>query len=254
MQSLPADKKRKGRHRSFSRLLKRMKLRKWQRYSKSLFDDELDTVLLDQACAVLASLSIISIDKTTHTLTIHPLVHAWAMDCLEFLERDETRISAGCILAMSMQGPEYDPFWLQLEAHVESYLSTWPLDSSVVSFEVIQCLFNLVYLLSRTPLSPPQAERILILLFEHESLKVRPEADIDVYCILASCYRALGNLSKAKTLLEKKIQCYNTLFEAGHDEMLRLYYKLARTLNISEKTDDAVQLYEKILQHSRLRH
>ncbi|KAF7504364.1 hypothetical protein GJ744_002421 [Endocarpon pusillum] len=163
MQSLPADKKRKGGHRPFSKSLKRMRPRKWQRQSKSLFDDEFDTILLDQACAALASLSIISIDKTTHTLTIHPLVHAWAMDRLEISERDEARISTGCILAMSMQGRWYVPFWSQLEAYVESYLHTWLLESSVVSFEVIQFLYNLALSLDETSLSPPQAELTVML-------------------------------------------------------------------------------------------
>ena len=36
--------------------------------------------------------------------------------------------------------------------------------------------------------------------------------------------------------------------------MFRLYYELTRILNILEKTDDVIQLYEEILQHSRLRH
>ncbi|ERF73592.1 hypothetical protein EPUS_00845 [Endocarpon pusillum Z07020] len=252
MQSLPDDKSRRGGHRSFSRFLKGMRPKKWRRYSKSPFDNEFDTISLDQACAALASLSIISIDKTTHTLTIHPLVHAWAMDRLEISERDKARISTGCILAMSLQGLMYEPFWSQLEAHVESYLHTWPLDSSVVSFEVIQCLYNLAFCLGVTHLSPPQAELILMLPLEHESLKVRPKADIDVCCMLVTCYMILEKFSEAKTLLEKKIQAYNTLFEAGHDIMFSLHITLGRLLRISEKTDDAIQLYEEILLHPRL--
>lgn len=137
---------------------------------------------------------------------------------------------------------------------MESYLHTWLLESPAVSFEVIQCFYGLVDLLCTLSISPLQAERILMLPLEHESLKTRPEADIDVCCLMSYCYRILGKLSEAQTLVEEKIKTYNTLFEAGHERTFSLRNELANILCQSKKTDDAIQLYKEILQYCEPQH
>ena len=74
----------------------------WLEYSKCPFDDEVDVILLNQTCNELTSLSIVYIDNTTRTLTMHPLTHVWTMNRLKISERDEVRISTDYILTLSM--------------------------------------------------------------------------------------------------------------------------------------------------------
>jgi len=250
LQNLPDDKtKSRGRLHPLSANSDQSRPTKRQRLRQCFVDDELDTILLNQACADLASFSIVSIDEITRTLTMHPLAHAWASDRLEASDRDEARVSAGCILALSQKSShDYDLFWLQLQSHVESYIRALPLESLVFQFEVFQCLSCLARLLLSTR-SLTEAERVLSFLVGHESVSARPRADITVSCDLASCYISLGKFNESETLLEKKFQIYKAMFGPAHTGIFFLQKQLGHVYGRRGKTAEAIQLFEHILQY-----
>jgi hypothetical protein len=117
---------------SLSTSLSKIGAQEQQSGSIASFDDELDIILLNEACAHLASFSIVRIHNTTRKLTMHPLAHAWASDRLDASEREEARIAAGSILALSFKAPEFEPIWSQIQPHVESYVQAWPLKPSLI--------------------------------------------------------------------------------------------------------------------------
>lgn len=213
-------------------------------------DDEIDTILLRQALADLASFSIVRIHETTRNLTMHPLAHAWARDHLKLSESNEAKVSAGCILALSLQGRfGYNPFWLQLQPHVESCLNAWPLEPSVVPFKVVQYLYALAYLLNDLQSRLPEVERVWMFLSEHESLKLRPEADIDVSCSLAHCYFESDKVIEAEAILEDKIRTYEAIFEPGHARLCGLLYQLGGAYRRLGRCEKAIQYFEELLQY-----
>jgi hypothetical protein len=63
---------------------------------------------------------------------MHPLAHAWASDRLDASEKEEARIAADSILALSFKAPEFEPIWSQIQPHVESYVQAWPLKPSLI--------------------------------------------------------------------------------------------------------------------------
>jgi tetratricopeptide (TPR) repeat protein len=224
----------------------RISLKKRRTDKTTFHNDDIDTILLNEARAYLASFSIVRVKNTSCTLTMHPLAHAWANDRLEASEREEARVAAGYILALSVWGWKYELVWLQLQPHLESYLHHWPPGSSLISFEVVP----LLYALGRRLLpfwSLNEVERIFLLLVEHESVKINPNIDMDVSDVLATCYYQSGKISEAETLLQVKLHTYKSTFGPTHQGMLRLQQKLGEIYFRSEKSHEGVLMLETVV-------
>jgi hypothetical protein len=86
-----------------------------------------DSFRLIEAVGLLKALSLVSTDTSDGFLSvsIHPLIHAWARDRQELTEQHDSWITTGCIVAMSL----YDEgLWRQhgrqLQPHVQA-LTVW---------------------------------------------------------------------------------------------------------------------------------
>lgn len=251
MGRLPDRERRPARrpHGSLFALLNKIKPKRRRAVRHCFGDEDLDTVLLNQACAHLASFSIVSINKTTRNLSMHPLAHAWARDRLTDSAMEEARVSTGCHLALSIEGQYYydysdDPFFFQLQSHINSHFQAWPLESIIIPFEVVQLLHCLAYQSNRA-YSVPEAQRILQFLIMHEKVKATPDADLAISDMLASCYRQSNNLIEAQMLLENKVEVYKTV---ASESLLYLRIELGFIYQRMKKTDEARQLFEEILQ------
>lgn len=200
---------------------------------QDLPDGELDSISLHQARSDLASFSIVSVHEASGNMTMHPLAHAWARDRLKAPEKQKARVSAGCVLALSMEGSlSYDPFWMQLQPHVESYIHAWPLESSVVLFEIVQCFFYFGTLLTlmRNDL---EGEWVFEFIIDCKSDKIMPGSEniLPVQHCMAICYGHLGKASKAVELLEEVVQIKKTTLKPEHPSRLASEELLATALS-----------------------
>jgi len=233
--------------------LNKIRPQTWREDSMASFNDEIDIILPNEECAHLASFSIVQVHNTTRKLTMYPLAHAWASDCLEAPEREECRVAASRIFALSFKIDKPGPFESQIQPHDESYMQAWLLKPSLIFFEVVQFLHPLAVLLIEFR-SLSKAERILLLCIEHESVKIEPDADIAVSDASAGCYRLLGKLSEAKTLLEEKLQIYESRSGPAHQGLLYLQNHLGRIYVDLGRSEVRMLILQTVTQTQRSMH
>ncbi len=100
----------------------------------------------------------------------------------------------------------------------------------------------------------PAAEPVMLRVYEMEK---ESEDDIKVANInetMATLYRVQGFFEKSEPYFEKALNIYEHSDEIGHDKIVRLMEDFAGTYLLSEKYDQAIGLYKKVLNRNILYH
>lgn len=204
------------------------------------------------ACAILESLSIITVheDEDSITISAHSLVHAWTKERQDYQSRCRAWQSAATILALSCEGQRrFCSFFFVLQPHLQACVSheLEEYTQNMSDLETAQLLFQFADVLysmnEQSPLS-------LLVQRTRKRLQDRYEADheiaIQINIFSGEVARHQGNHGKAVELLEQVVQVQEKLAE---DDPSRLasQHKLAHAYQKKGQIDKAIQLLKHVV-------
>lgn len=127
-----------------------------------------DILSLRQACNILTSLSIITINQNNKIISMHPLAHAWAKDRMDQRRKDRAWACAAATLSLSIEErDDFRDFFPSLQPHIEVCLDLCPDSCFEVHpiLEVCQMLYWMSWLLYRLD-NGGKAEQIMRTIIE----------------------------------------------------------------------------------------
>ena len=199
------------------------------------------------ACAILESLSIITVHETDDSISIsaHSLVHAWAKERQDNQSRCRAWQSAATILALSCEGRyKFHPFLYSLLPHVQGCVSHEIVDytHSMSDVEAAQLLFQLAQVLDAL-----YEQNSFSLLVQRMSLrlqdKVEADGEIALHIKFLSGRVSLrqGNYEKAVELFEYIVNARQKLAE-DDPSLLSSQRQLAHAYRRNGQAKEAVEL------------
>ena len=214
--------------------------------------DRWDSFRLIEAIHMLKALSLVSTDDYDGVLSIsmHPLIHAWARDRQNMAEQHKSWIATGCLFAMLDRHSE---LWLrirwQLQPHVQA-LTGWDISKIFASEPlrkvttiIVRCgellhdmrddakLFNLVRsLLNHLGLDPCTIHMKWV----------------DVYELTAENLHDLGRVKQAVSLLEQLVK-FTEQSAINHPDRLKFQHGLAGAIIDNGQVREGVSLLEHVV-------
>ncbi len=190
---------------------------------------------------LLESYSLIKIGRSGEDLSfsMHPLAHTWSRIRLGLAIRKKAWRVAGCIIALSMRGLDYDMFHEKLRSHVEVYLDRFHVEymADMSGLEFFQTHFHVCWLLIHLH-DTPKLRSLLDML---ETFKARTGASgisssqVQHQEIIAICLVGEGKPKEAVELLER-------LVESGPYDDYNPQASLARAYMATKQYQRAINL------------
>ncbi|RYO26426.1 hypothetical protein AA0113_g12484 [Alternaria arborescens] len=215
--------------------------------------DEWDDYQLNQASALLASLSLVTRHRVDDLdgLSMHPLAHAWAKDRLGQEQQQAAWVSAGCILALSQGESEtWQVYERQLRPHMQYFLS--PSVELMFSFGLSGTMLPIL-LKCGWALNTMREDNKLKLLLEgvYGVLRITPsdpsQEHIRIWDLAARNLRYLGHAKQAVALLEHVVKVQETTLVETHPDQLASQHALAGVYRANGQTKEAVGLLEHVV-------
>ncbi|KAL8722147.1 MAG: hypothetical protein Q9181_007550 [Wetmoreana brouardii] len=205
-----------------------------------------------KALQTLYSLSVITVaeDNGPITISLHPLVHAWAKERQDPQTQSRAWQSAATTLALSCEG-HYDfcPFFVIMQPHVRACVSheVEKYTQNMSAIEIAQILFQLAYLLYRTGdhssfSSLVQQTRLII----RQKHGVGRGIVIQVLVFTGRVALQQGDFGKAVKLRERVVKIEEKLAEDDPDR-LTSQHELACAYQANGQIDKAIKLLEHVV-------
>jgi tetratricopeptide (TPR) repeat protein len=214
---------------------------------------EWDPTVLREAAALLASFSLIKLDLIHHSMSIHPLVHAWARDRLSEDSRHHYQVAAAYTLSSAISltflASDYR-FRRMLVPHIDSCLesgcSAILRYSDEDQFEMAEKIALAFEENGRLRESMELREKIL----EGRLTTLGNEHPVTLRMMvnLARSYSGLGRYQRAMELLEQALEEWQRSLGSEHPDTLRTMISLANGYNDLGCQHEAMDLREKTLE------
>ncbi|KAN0071003.1 TPR-like protein [Elaphomyces granulatus] len=207
------------------------------------------TSMIREAAVLLASFSLIKLDLIHHSMSMHPLVHAWARDRLSEDLRQHYRAAAGYTLSSAISktfhASDYK-FRRILVPHIDSYLQC---SSTVLRYSdedqvKMSDRFSLAFS-ENGRLRDSMELREKILAARQRTLGSECPNTLDAMFHLAFSYCDLGRYQEAMDLLEKTFEASQKTLGSEHPDTLRAMKFLATSYRDLGRHQEAMELYEK---------
>ena len=216
---------------------------------------EWNPYLLREAIMLLSSFSLIKVDSSVQSISMHPLVHAWAFDRLSTAERRRWLLLATVILGGSVSSGKTTSdykFRRSLVSHVTICLKLLTPEFSAISkgeqefLEIVTRCIRVCDENGQWQMAMELGEKVLesrrrILGSEHPLTLVSMSK-------LATSYSDLGQLQDAADLMEKVLEARRRTLGVEHPHTLASMSNLATSYRDLGRTQDAVDLGEKVLE------
>jgi tetratricopeptide (TPR) repeat protein len=206
---------------------------------------------LTKAVHMLQSLSLVSTNDYDGVLSVsmHPLIHAWARDRQSMTEQHNSWIAAGCLFAMLDRD---SAFWLksrwQLRPHVQA-LTAWDISKMFASEPprkvttiVVACGWMLYRMRDDSKLFD-----LMCSLFNHLGLDpcTVHRKWADVYGLTASNFHNMVRIKEAVSLLEQLVKITEHLRD-NHSKRLKFQFALAQAYLVDGQVKEAAALLEHV--------
>ncbi|OCL03456.1 TPR-like protein, partial [Glonium stellatum] len=214
-----------------------------------------DIISLRQGCNLLASLSIITINQTNRTISMHPLAHAWAKDRMDQRTKDGAWASAAAILSLATEeSTEFQNFFQSLQSHVEVCLDLCP-DSCFEVYPIIQvcqmlyCMSWVVYGMH----NDRKVEQITraVIAKTRDILAPNSESMVQLRRVLGMCLVDIGNTDEAIRILEEIVEICQATSSPEHPNRLSSQSELARAYAGIGQHKKAVEILEEVVRIRR---
>ena len=216
-------------------------------------DRQWDPHRLIEAVDLLESFSLVSKDNHSGFLSVsmHPLVHAWARDRQDSTEQNTSWITSGCIIAMSREDGD---FWLQHSRQLRPHLH------ALVAFEtsklfvccpakkvtviLLQCGW-LLYDMKDSAL----VDSLMQGLFSELGLNMHTMKGewLNIYDLTARNLRQYGKPSRAVLLLDQIVRFREERLPAYDNDLLTSQHELASAYVTNGRIQEAMALLEKVV-------
>ena len=206
-----------------------------------------------EACAMLTSLSLITVHKDDNSLiiSVHSLVHAWAKERQDHQIRCTAWQSAATILALSCKGwYSFCPFFTYLQPHVRACVSNEieNLTEHTSDMEAAQKLFQLAYVLYRT-----RDESSLRSLIQRIRFRLQNKSEdgkgiknqVNIFTARISLDQ--GNFKEAVHIFKIIVDVNARTLAKNHPSRLASQHELASAYTANGQIDQAVTLLEHVV-------
>ena len=206
-----------------------------------------------KACAILESLSIITMDESNGFIIIsmHSLIHAWANERQDHQTRCIAWQSAATILALSCKGKyEYFPVFISLQSHVRACVDNEIEDytQNISDMEIAQILFQFAYVLhymvDYNSLSS-LVQRIRSRLGNRN--EVNQEIIFQIKVFTARVFRWHGNFVEAIDVFKEIYKSRTKTLAEDHPDRLDSQLELASAYRDNRQIDEAIKLLEHVV-------
>jgi tetratricopeptide (TPR) repeat protein len=213
------------------------------------------TSMIREAAVLLASFSLIKLDLIHHSMSMHPLVHAWARDRLSEDLRQHYRAAAGYTLSSAISktfhASDYK-FRRILVPHIDSYLQC---SSTVLRYSdedqvEMSDRFSLPFA-ENGRLKDSMELREKTLAARQRTLGSEDPNTLDAMYYLALSYHDLGRYQEAMDLLEKTFEVSQKTLGSEHPDTLRAMNYLATSHRDLGRHQEAMELLEKTFKASQ---
>ncbi|KAK5051501.1 hypothetical protein LTR84_003153 [Exophiala bonariae] len=216
--------------------------------------DQWDPFRLMEAVRILETFALLSTNMDTDSgrssVSMHPLVHAWARDRQEKHSQHDSWIKMGCIVAFSSEEKEAWTRHERLRAHVEA-LTSWDMHCMFASDPPMhvtcilhQCGWQLRRMRSDAHLSV-LLKRLLAHLGLNDSTIDQPW--LGLYSLQAENCDDRGDFREAITLCEEVLKVQSLNLPDGHPHRLSTQHRLASTNLDNGQFREAISLLEHIV-------
>jgi tetratricopeptide (TPR) repeat protein len=219
---------------------------------------EWDPTVIREAAVLLASFSLIKLDLIHHSMSMHPLVHAWARDRLSEDLRQHYQAAAGYTLSSAISktfhASDYK-FRRILVPHIDSYLESRQCSSTVLRYSdedqvEMSDRFSLAFS-ENGRLRDSMELREKILAARQRTLGSEDPNTLDAMYYLSLSYLDLGRYQEAMELLEKTFEASQRTLGSEHPDTLRAMNYLATSYSYLRRHQEAMELREKTFEASQ---
>jgi Tetratricopeptide repeat len=215
--------------------------------------DAWDSFRLVEAVYLLKAFSLVSTDSNDGHLTVsmHPLIHAWARDRQDHTGQHESWLQMGCVMALAC-GEE--ALWKVrerlLQSHAEA-LTAWEVATMFAgesSILVTRILVNCGWLLHNT-----RADTKLFLLMMNIYIWLKLDRSrverswLGLYDLAARNLVNHGKLKEAMALLKEVVKIREQSLAEDHPSRLASQHALAGAYEANGQVKEAVALLEKVV-------
>ena len=215
--------------------------------------DEWDSFRLIEAIRMLKALSLVSTDDYNGVLSVsmHPLIHAWARDRQSMKEQHNSWIATGCLFALL--SPTSD-FWLQikwqLQPHIQA-LTSWVISkmfSSEPPRKVTTIIVRCGWLL-HSMRDDAKLFDLINRLMNHLELDqcIVDSRWLHVYELTARNFYKLGRFQEVVSLLEQLVKIKEQRSAQDDSDLLTLQHELAGAYGQNGRVKEAVALLEHVV-------
>ena len=219
----------------------------------ALGNDDWDSFRLVEAVQLLKAFSLLSTDAHNEYLSVsmHPLIHAWARDRQDQNRHHDSWLQMACLMAVGKKdGPLWKKHERQLQSHIEA-LVAWEVDvmfagepAVMVARTLINCGWVLWGLRSDTKLFLLM-EKICARLKVHRFQVERQW--LGVYNLMGRNLKDYGRLRESVFLLEQIMKIKEQSLAEDHPDRLTSQHELARAYRANGQVKEAVTLLEQVV-------
>ena len=219
---------------------------------------EWDPTVIREAAVLLASFSLIKLDLIHHSISMHPLVHAWARDRLSEDSRQHYQTAASYTLSSAIswtyRASDYK-FRRMLVPHIDSCLESRQCSSSILTYSDE----NQLEMAERFSLAFAENGRLrdsmelneIILEARQKTLDGEHPYTLFAMSNLASSYNGLGRHQEAVELKEKVFKARQRTLGSEHPNTLISMNNLAVSYTSLGRHREAMELREKTFEASQ---
>jgi len=212
-----------------------------------------DSFRLIEAIHLLKSFSLVSTDTYNGFLSVsmHPLIHAWARDRLDPTAQHESWVTTGCLVVIS--GDDH-VLWRkhgrQLQPHLQALLS-WEISRMFTSEPpvMITCILMKCGWLLYGMRDDVKLFVLMNDLLTHLSLNrlTVNEKWLPVYDLTARNFLNYGKVREAVSLLEQVVKIREQTLAEDHPSRLTSQHELAGAYEANGQVKEAVSLLERVV-------
>ena len=220
----------------------------------SVRSSEWNSFRLVEAINLLKSFSLVSIDRD-HTaslsVSMHPLVHAWATDRLNAKEQHESWVIAGSLVALFRTGSVlWQKYQRQLQPHVHALTSRetsqmFSMQPSVMIVRILMCLGLQLYKLR----DDIKLFNLMDGLLSHlglDRITVDPKW-LELYDLRARNLKDYGRSEEAVTLMNQVVKIKALMLTEDDKSLLDSQHVLAMAYQANGQVQEAVTVMEHVV-------
>ncbi|KAN0067442.1 hypothetical protein V8E54_014532 [Elaphomyces granulatus] len=216
---------------------------------------EWDPTVIREAAVLLASFSLIKLDLIHHSMSMHPLVHAWARDRLSGDPRQHYQTAASYTLSSAIswtfRASDYK-FRRMLVPHIDSCLGSRQCSSSILRYSdenqlQMAASFSLAFS-ENGRLRDGMELREKILEARQRTLGSEHPDTLHAMGGLAASYSDLGRHQEAMNLQEKTLEARQRTLGSEHRYTLSAMNSFAKSYSNLGRHREAMDLQEKTLE------